>query len=68
MTHAQGQCPPPVSRVRVVGDATRTAYSLCDACRTAYEGAPFSFTFVPVDEPEWVIRAREARLPRKVAA
>lgn len=68
MTHPQGQCPPPVRRVRIVGDQSRGAYSLCEACIASYERAPFSFTFASADEPEWVIRARESRLPGRVAA
>lgn len=68
MTHPQGQCPPPLRRVRIVGDQSRGAYSLCPECIASYELPPFNFTFVPADEPEWVTRARESRLPGKVAA
>lgn len=68
MNHPQGQCPPPVRRVRIVGDQSRGAFSLCEGCIAIYEREPFTFTFAPVDEPEWVTRAREKRLPGKVAA
>lgn len=64
--HGQGACPTPTNRVRIVGDADRSAYSLCDDCLADYSA--LGLVFVPVDAPEWTIRAREARLPMKVAA
>ena len=66
MKHPQGKCPSPTNRVRIVGDADRSAYSLCDDCLTDYSA--LGITFVPVGEPEWVTRGREGRLPVKAFA
>lgn len=66
--HPQGQCPQPAERLRIVGDPHRSVVTLCPECKAIYSGAPFAFTFVPADTPEWVQRAAEKRLPPKVAA
>jgi hypothetical protein len=67
MTHPDGRCPGETVRVRFAGDPLRAVHNLCAACQRIYTAPPFSFVLVPDTAPEWVLRARERRLPPKVA-
>lgn len=57
-------CSGPVAAYRRILDPPMRCFYLCEACRAAAQrlGVPL----VPADEPEWVRRARERRLPPKV--
>ncbi len=59
--HPQGRCPEPTKGYRLIGEPSRSVFRICADCLPKYEA--MGMTFVPVETPEWAIRAREHRLP-----
>lgn len=63
-----------IQRVRIQGDSSGRAHTLCRDCRAHYEGTPFHFTWIRADAPEpvdhrppWMRRVKAKDLTEALA-